>query len=169
MHRQVFPFILGTITPEMVNAYTALFKAYFICIYHLLKYLQLANTKAWILGCNLLHWEQWREAARQGSLLSTRNSPADQRESRAGRASLSSFGGDTQAKCMPGDINLFFHLLGILPSFVGTGDSSLKIAKHHVCCIAFLWLISCCTAGVFPQIRITGVSLHNGTSLFTIR
>ena len=77
-------------------------------------------------------WKQRWEVARQDSLLSTMNSPPDhQRETRACPASINSLGGDTpgeKAKCKPNYTNLFFHLLCLLPSLVGMGDSSLKIA-----------------------------------------
>lgn len=66
-----------------------------------------------------------------GLPLSTRSLPLEQRESRAWPASINSLGGDTpgeKAKCKASYTNLFFLLLRLLPSLVGTGDSSLKIA-----------------------------------------
>ena len=120
----------------MVNVYTAVFKAHFTCFSHLLEYLQLAKIKAWIWGCTLL---QQRNNESNGKKwpgrtppLSMMNSPLDhQREPRACPASLNSLGGDTpgeKAKCKLNYKNLFFHLLCLLPSLVGTGDSSLKVA-----------------------------------------
>lgn len=82
------------------------------------------------------------------------NSPLDhQREPRACPASLNSLGGDTageKAKCKLNYKNLFFHLVCLLPSLVGTGDSSLKVAltiayAHTM----FVQLTSCYTTGVF--------------------
>lgn len=77
-YRQLSPFIMAKITPEMVNAHTRFCKAHFSCFQHLFEYLQLAN-KDLDLGLHTLSVEQqWKQrwaAARQDALRRTMNSP----------------------------------------------------------------------------------------------
>lgn len=134
-HRQLSPFIMGKITPELVNIHTAVCKAHFSCIQHLFEYLQLAN-KDQDLGLHTLSVEQqWKQrwaVARQDSLLSTMNSPPDhQTESRPCPTYPNSLGDDIpreKTNCNLRYWSLFFHLLRVLPSSVGTGEGGLKTA-----------------------------------------
>lgn len=63
VHRQLSPFIMGKIIPELVNAHTAVCKVHFSCFQHLFEYLQLAN-KDQDLGLHI-HF-QWSNTESKG-------------------------------------------------------------------------------------------------------
>lgn len=175
-HRQLSPLVMSRITPEMVNVHTAVCKAHFSCFLHLFDHLQLAN-KDLDLG---LHppsveqqWKQRWASARLGSPLSTMNSPPDhQTVSRACSAPLNSLGDDAPGEKHKLQPQIQESVLSPAMCLVLLGwyrrPRPQDCSRHCTGYAVFLQLISCYTTRV-SQIRITGISLQNRSSLFTKR
>lgn len=176
-HRQLSSFIMGKITPELVNVHTAICKAYFSCFQHLFEYLQLAN-KCWKLkrfgvACTFSGAKMKAKVGSGHAGLPVEHNEFFTRPPNTVQG-LSS---------LPQQFR-WWHTRGknklqpqILESFLSPAtcfaflgwyrwqrpqDSSHHCIDHAV----FLQLISCYTTGV-SQSRITGMSLQNRSSLYT--